>query len=513
MKIKTASILIVCLFYISPLSADYSKLNKAIEDYTPPVYYTDSLEFKAKNTESGEELSTKIDAVSSQIEKLKQTYKDKINNDPENFFLSDIDTLTFNRLTDISEDQEAVQKIVSHHLNLNEIQIIAGLRNPAVLAAQKKIKAELESFNQVMNLDDNLLQYSAFTEGLNNKVGPLKMKDSIKQKFPYPGLTSLKGKIISQQVATLVEKMKIVQKKIITETRKAYWNIVFIEQSINVTSETIDAFDRLNDVATILYKSGKTSFQDIIKINIKIEVLKEDLITLSSKKKNIEAKLNELLNLPVNTRMGKVILSDPSKKIPEPEDLYPLARKNRQELKVIRHQISKIKNMIEMAESMIQKPFTLNFSIYEDGAINSVGSGADKPSFPEKTMSSTKNGSPLKPWYGVDDPWLNQTKQNLLSLNQTLVKQENAADRMVREAWFKVDKDKREFDLYKNRILSLSKSALDVTTREYESGSIPFSQAIGSYTYWLKVKLTISKKQTDLGNSIATLEEMIGTSF
>ena len=166
-----------------------------------------------------------------------------------------------------------------------------------------------------------------------------------------------------------------------------------------------------------------------------------------------------------------------------------------------------------MAESMIQEPFTLSFSTYEDEAINSVGSGADKPSFPEKTMASMKNSTPLKPWYGVDDPWLNQTKQNLLSLNQTLVKQENAADRMVREAWFKVDKDKREFDLYKNRILSLSKSALDVTTREYESGSIPFSQAIGSYTYWLKVKLTISKKQTDLGNSIATLEKMIGTSF
>jgi hypothetical protein len=413
----------------------------------------------------------------------------------------------------MSQDPEAIRQMIRRNLRLHEIEIIAGLRNPAVLAAQKKVKAELESFNQVMGLDENLKQYAAFTEGLNNKVGPLKMNASIKQTFPFPGLTALKGRVVQHQVATLVDKMRIVQKNSITETRKAYWNIVFIEQSIHVTAETIDAFIRLKDVATSLYKSGKTSFQDIIKINIKIEVLKENLITLSSKKKNFEAKLSELLNLPANTTMGKVLLSVPGKTIPGLETLFSKARQNRQELKVIRHQIRKVQAMLEMAESMIQAPFTLNFSTYEDEAITSVGSGAEKPSFAEKTMASMKNNTPLKPWYGVDDPWLSQTRQTLLSLKQTLVKQENASDRMVREAWFAVDKNKRELSLYKNRILSLSRSALDVSTREYESGSIPFSQAIDSYTYWLSVKLTIANKQTDLGSSMATLEQMIGISF
>nr|MDA3789259.1 TolC family protein [Desulfobacula sp.] len=75
------------------------------------------------------------------------------------------------------------------------------------------------------------------------------------------------------------------------------------------------------------------------------------------------------------------------------------------------------------------------------------------------------------------------------------------------------DKNKRELALYKNKILSLSKSALDVSTREYEAGSIPFSQAIDSYTSWLNINLTIAKKQTDLGSSIANLEKMIGSSF
>ena len=406
MKKKIAAILIICLFYISPLHADYSSMNKAWENYTPPEYYTHSLAFKASPSESTVRSDNKVDAVFSQITILKQHHEKSIQTSHKIFFLSDQDTETFKRLTDIASDQEKVARLVKDHLSLPQIQIIAGIRNPSILEAQKKVRAELESFNQVMDLDENLKQYSAFTEDLNTRVGPVKMKESISQKFPFPGLTSFKGRVIDQQVAILVEKMKIAQKNSITDIRQAYWNIVFIDQSIKITSETIDAFERLKDVATTLYKSGRTSFQDIIKINIKMAELKESLVTFSFSRKNIEAQLCELLNLPADTRMGSVVISRPDKKIPPPEALFPLARQNRQELKVIQHQISKIENMIEMAESMIQEPFTLGFSRYEDEAANMVGTQAGKASFPEKTMAAMKNGSPLKPWYGIDDPWL-----------------------------------------------------------------------------------------------------------
>lgn len=513
MILKISIILISGLIYVSPLSADYSEMIQAIENYRPPEYYTNSLRQESANDRSIGKADMYTDTFFLEIENLKLKYDRDIENDQKIAFISDVGITTFSQLSSIASDIEAAQRLFGNNLKLNEIEIIAALRNPAVLAAQKKIKAELESFNQVMDLDTNLKQYSAFTEGINNRMGPLKMKESIKQKSPYPGLTSLKSRVISEQVATLVEKMRVVQKGIITDSRKAYWDLVFIERSIGITSETIDAFNRLKAVATTLYKSGKTSFQDVIKINIKIQILMEDLATLLSKKKNVEVKLRELLNLPSNTNLGNVVTGSSYKKVSDSENLNVIARQNRQELKIIRHQINKVQNMIEMAESMIQDTFTLNFSFNEDEAVNSVGTGAKKSSFPEKTMAAMKNASPAKPWYGVDNPWLNQTRQNLSSLKQTLVKQENATDRMVREAWFMTDKNLRELKLYRDSILPLSKSALDVTTREYESGSISFSQAIGSYTDWLKVKLTIAKKQTDLGITTAILEKIIGKSF
>ena len=166
--------------------------------------------------------------------------------------------------------------------------------------------------------------------------------------------------------------------------------------------------------------------------------------------------------------------------------------------------------MVEMSESMIEAPLTLGFSTSENDIFNTTGTNAPKEAFATKTMAAMKNNRPAKPLYGLDEPWLAQTRQNLSSLRQTLVSQENATNRMVRNAWFKTDKNRREFSLYQNRILPLAKSALDVSTKEYEAGSIPFSQAIDSYTYWLKVKLTIAKRQAALGTSFAELENIVG---
>ena len=121
-----------------------------------------------------------------------------------------------------------------------------------------------------------------------------------------------------------------------------------------------------------------------------------------------------------------------------------------------------------------------------------------------------KNNSPGRAWYGISEPWLEQTRKTLSGLKNTLKAQENATDTMVRTAWFKVDKNHREYLLYRDKILPMAKSALDVVTREYEAGSIPFSQAIGSYTDLLKVQLTIARKNSDYGISFAELEYVIG---
>ena len=507
---RLMTLLMIWGLFISPLYADYDSMQDELRAYLPPPNFTTLSDTQIRETEQDTEAVSPNNSDFSHLAVLKESYEAAVSNVPARLGAAGVDEKIITRILHIAADKEAVKNHIQNTIILDEVKIMAALRNPAILAAQKKAMAEIVSFDQVMDLDDTLGQYTAFTRTVNNKAGPLKSKNSIRMTYPWPGLTALKGRIIQHQVAVEIDKRDIVAKQVVANVEIAYWDLIFVGQSTRITKETLAAFSRLKDVATSLYKSGKTSFQDVIKINIKMEELKEDLVTLGFQKKNIEIRLLELLNLPMDTPVGRAAVAPLPPQIPGPDALYPMARKYRQELGMVRHQILKLEAMVEMAESMVEAPFTLGFSDFNNDMVNTAGSDAPKEAFAAKTMAAMKNNSPVKPWYGAEEPWLNQTRQNLYALRQTLVTKENATDRMVRNGWFDVDKTFREYRLYKNRILPLSKSALDVSTREYESGSIPFSQAIDSYTSWLKVKLTIAKKQTGLGAAFANLEKMMG---
>ena len=518
MKLPITPLMILVLFAASVCFADYGTMKKELEKYSP----RDSFAVRQSPDSGVQKTLSETDVLfpagsqmpdRSQIYNLKQGYEKDVYGPDIHAAAIGVDEKTLARVSQTGGDPKASAALLAQKIDLKEIKAIAALRNADIKAAQKKVLAEIQSFDQVTHLDDSLRQYAAFTAALNNRVGPLKAKNSIRAGHPFPGLAALKGRIVQSQVDMLREQMKIVSKQVRQDMENAYWELVYTTRSIQIIHETTAAFDRLLDVAASLYKSGRTSYQDVIKVTIKIEELKEDRVSLENQADSIKIRMLALMHLPAETKMGPVKTAPLPKTVPRPAVLSAIAREHRQELAAVRFQISKLQSMVELAESMKESPFTLGLSYFEADHVNTAGTGAPQPAFAEKTMASMKNTLPKNPWYGVDSPWLQQTRQTLAGLEHTLTAKENAADRMVYNTWYKTDKNLRELDLYKNRILPLAKSALDVSTREYEAGSIAFSQAIGSYTDWLKVKLAIAQKTSDLGISFAALETVVGANL
>jgi formaldehyde-activating enzyme involved in methanogenesis len=498
------------LFFNSVCFAGYEEMKKALGSYTPQDSFM-IRPFHEPPVPSRAFRPSSVQFDHTFIEALKQGYEKAFFGPGGVAAAMGVDEEILARLSPLEDDLAVIAARVGQKIDLKEIKAIAALRNTDIKAARKKVLAEIQSFDQVTHLDDSLRQYAAFTAALDNRVGPLKTKDSIKAGHPFPGLVALKGRIVQSQVNMLEQQMKTVGKQIRQDLENAYWDLVYTTWSLRIIHETMAAFDRLLDVAASLYQSGRTSYQDVIKVTIKIEALQEDLVTLENEADNIKIRLLELMNLPADTRMGPVKTAPLPQTIPEPGALSAMARVHRQELAALRFQISRLQSMLEMSESMKEAPFTMGLSYFEANHVNTAGTGAPQQAFAEKTMASMKNNQPKNPWYGVDGPWVQQTRQTLAGLEYTLTARENETDRMVASAWFKTDKNRRELDLYQDRILPLTKSALDVSTREYETGSIAFSQAIGSYTEWLAVKLTIAQKTRDLGIAFAALETIVGT--
>jgi cobalt-zinc-cadmium efflux system outer membrane protein len=495
----------------NPAYAGYRDLKDQYDSYQPPLYFEDQFRSAPKTIKSISDKEfikeiKKLELMKSDWEKVMIVGEGK-----KVFFRPD--PLLLKSLKEADRDTGIVLEILKRPYSLEELEIIALMRNPGIKAKENSYRGSLEAFSQVAALDEILRKYTAFTEDLMLGVGPMKGKEPMKMKFPFPGILSLKSQIVNMQIVAERESLEAARRDAVTQIRTTYWNLIYAIHAKQIIADTLELLRHLESVANTRYESGKTSYQDVIKIRIKRETLEQDLITQEERQRNVESKIREILNLTPEVKIGVPIIIRAPDKVPQLKHLYDIAQEKRQEIQRFKALIHKTDLMIEMSETMILPSYTLNFSVYEDEAVKMVGTVSKKEPFADKVQATRGAGLPKMPWYGTEDAYLREARQKLLALREELKKTEAETNTMVRDAWFKLDRANRETILYKTDVVELSSSALDVSTRSYESGKLSFADVIDSYTIWLHSKLMLERNRSDLGIAWARLEQVIGVSL
>lgn len=409
------------------------------------------------------------------------------------------------------EEPSLAGEVLAQSFTLEDLEILALLRNPGVKAAERNMRASIEAYSQVANLDEILRQYTAFTKTLMTGIGPMTGEgESMELKFPFPGVLALKGEVVTQEVRASRERKVIAMRMAVTQARQAYWNLLYTIRAKKITADMLNLLIHLESVAKTRYETGNTSFQDLIRVMIERDKIEEELKTIGEQQGNWKAKILEVLDLPPGTRVGSPVAHPPPAEVPVLEGLYSVALEKRQELREMRAMIGKMERMIEMAETMIYPPYSLSLSLFQNETITQTGTMRMKEAFPLKTAASTGAGLPRMPWYGSNDAYLRETKQKLAALREDLRRMEDETIFKVREAWFRLDRASREEVLYGERVVNLSQAALEVSTRAYETGKAAFADVIMSYTGWLNDHLALEMKRSEMGISRADLEEVLG---
>lgn len=415
------------------------------------------------------------------------------------------------KLSGVDRDEKKAVSLVKKEISPGLLSGMTLLRNPGVAQARFLVDAELATHSQVDDLNLVLEQYAGFTKALMNGVGPVKGRSYIDNGFPFPGVTALKGQVVAYSVAAAREGLAMARRDAVTEVQQAFWNLVYLIQARNITRESLVLFKNLHGVADTLYRSGKTGFQDVTRVTVKVHVLEDALLTLREKKRNVQTMILSLVNLPPETLLGSPVAPSLSFNVPKIEILYDRAQKNRQELKQVRAVIGKMERMVEMAETMLLPGFDLGFSRYRDDAVFKVGSLSMGTAFPKEIPASMGKGLPKKPWFGVGSSWLMETRKRLIAKREKLKNMEAQTRKMVRVAWSELDRAVRTSKLYGDTVVGLSATALEVSTREYESGRVSFTDVAGAYSDWLRARLAHARARADIGIYRARLARIIGT--
>jgi outer membrane protein TolC len=421
------------------------------------------------------------------------------------------------RLKPAATDSAAAEMALADGFPLEDLEILALLRNAGALAKERELRASLAGYGQVENLDSILRRYSAFTASLMTGIGGMESPEAAALKFPFPGVLALKGQVVTQDARAAREQLEAARRKAVTAARKAYWELLFTRRAQETMGQMLDLLEHLKAAASARYAAGETSFQDVVKVGIEREKAREALRTMEEDQKNMEAMVREALDLPPSARIGAPADRDADSRAPAPGELNPVALQRRQELRSMRAMVGKMERMLEMSETMIYPGFSLNLSLYERDEVSRVGGGGgmggERESFPTATTASMGEGVPKMPWFGTQDAYLGELRQRIEALKNDLRMEEASTMLGVRQAWFRLDKARRERALFADRVVSLSQAALEASNRGYSAGKVMFADVIESYTGWLEANLALARSRADVGVGRAELEDAVGTSL
>lgn len=490
--------------------SNYRDLQTAFEQYQPPSYLFH------RPAQVLPETSVPDDAFAVEKQRLldlqarwRETLRDL--SAPEAFYHPDPQILA--ELAGAQTDIAAAQAAMSQPIPQDVPEVLALLRSPTVKAAEHRVRAALEKYTQVGAVDDILRRYTAFTEGVMTGVSIMRGHGGVRGQFPFPGVLALKGRVVTQDVMAAHEQLETARRDAVTAARQTHWRLWFRHQVLSITERTIELLRELEQVSITRYEAGRTSFQDVIKVQVQREVLDERLVTLREQLHNTHVEIRQILHLPPGTPIGLPQVNLAEADLPDLPALYDMGVADRQELNVLRARIGKMDAMIEMAETMLLPAFDLGLSTYTDQAIRQVGTQAGQPTFGDRTTPSAGTGRPHKPWFGFADAYLREMRQKRQAMQEELHRLQDATVALVRNKWFALDRARREKRLYQDTLVGLSEAALEVSTSGYESDKVAFADVIASYTLWLEANLALADKRAAYATSLAELEQAVGQSF
>jgi len=135
------------------------------------------------------------------------------------------------------------------------------------------------------------------------RVGPQLVTATLSQKLPWFGKLGLREKAALDEAAALDAQVEALRLELLTETRRLYYEIAFVDAHRKVVEADQAALRHYEELARARYATGAGLEQAVIKIQA--EITKDDtrLLDLANGRATLAASLNALRDRPQETKI------------------------------------------------------------------------------------------------------------------------------------------------------------------------------------------------------------------
>jgi cobalt-zinc-cadmium efflux system outer membrane protein len=379
--------------------------------------------------------------------------------------------------------------------------------NPKLEAAVQHTLSAEKTISQAGALPDPQLAFGLSNLPINSfsfDQDPMTGKViGIMQMFPFPGKLSLAVDMAKFEAAAIKHQQEEVRNQVIHRVKQAYYDLYAVDRASETSKKNRALMEQFVHVAETKYATGSGLQQDVLRAQVEISKLEDDLIMWEQKRVSVVARLNALLNRPVDTPVDMTL---PELMLPDsPVTIFPVERieQKRPLLKALNERIQKGETAIKLAERDIWPNFTVGASYRQR---DDLADGRQMRDFFSATVS-------------LNIPLYFKRKQKAkvaekeLNFIATKSEYENVKINVLSEIesiLAELERNRKRVELYKGGILLQAQQSLESARAGYRVGKVDFLTLINNWMMLQNYELQYFFALSNFYKGLATYELAVG---
>ena len=373
-------------------------------------------------------------------------------------------------------------------------------RNPELVAARKQWEGATTRIAQARSLDDptlsvqlwNIPQTFNVTQAQNSIFG-------LSQNLPFPGKLALKGDVASRSAEMTEQAVRGKERELVARLKQAYYDLFLTHKAIQIHHEQVELLGQFVEITTAKFRTGKGSQADVLKAQVELSMLFQQLPVLEQRRETAEAMLNTLLDRDSTSPLG--IPQEPSQ-IPFDktlDDLHRLALNDRPELKAAELAVQRNEQSRALAQRQYYPDFNVAFQRFQNFQANDGFGAYVAMSIPFAFWTKPKHDA------GVQEAAAAVSAAR--AQQHTL---ENLTRFQVKDLLARLRATDQVATLYRTTILPQAEQSLEAARVGYRAGKGGFLDLIETQRAWRGFQLEYFKALVDRQHRLAELEQVVG---
>ena len=377
-------------------------------------------------------------------------------------------------------------------------------RNPEIQSMARSFDMMRARIPQAKALPEPMLEY-----GYAGNITPIPPFDiqkgdpssarmlSFSQELPFPGKLSLKSKMARMDSEAEWWAYEQTRLNVIAEVKDAYFDLFYLTKAVEIVTKNKDLLEKFAKIAEARYAVGGGIQQDVLKAQVEVSKLIDQLTVLEQRKQTTEARLNSLL------------YRDPESPLAKPDEISPqgfrcalgelkeLALANYPVLKAQKRKIDREQYGIELAEKEFYPDFSVRFT-YQN-----------RPDMPEMYGASVGVKIPLYFWQ-KQRPALAEAAASKAAEQKRLENLTTLLFFKIKDKYLAATTAQRLVSLYGTTIVPQSSMSLESAIAGYEVGKVDFLTLLDNVVTLLTYELSYYEQVSNVEKAVAALEPLAG---